>query len=180
MAGFALLRVAPLLSATSYITFTFCEDTFIRPLLHTAPSSASTELRQHANRIQPAFINSFTPRGLPFIFLTYPLSIATAAANLKQHDSPGVSFAGDAAPGARAAAAFYLAGLVFSVLHMPFGPTAMKWLKRVGEDKGIEGDAGADNTAGLVSWLRVNATRGILADFPSWVCYFAAFMCAMS
>lgn len=179
MAGLALLRVAPLLSATSYITFTFSEDTFIRPLVHTAPSAAVTELRRHANRILPAQ-STFVRRGLPFIFLSYPLSIATAAANLARQDNGSLSFAGDAAPRARAAAAFYTAGLVLSVLHFPFGPSAMACLKRVGEDKGVDGDPKADNTAAIVKWLKINAIRGLVADFPSWVCYFIAFLFVMS
>jgi hypothetical protein len=37
------------------------------------------------------------------------------------------------------AAAFYLAGLVFSVLHFPFGATAMTYLNRVERDEGIDG-----------------------------------------
>lgn len=180
MAGLALLRVAPLLSATSYITFTFSEDTFIRPLVHTHGSAAGIELRRHANRILPAH-NAFVRRGLPFIFLSYPISIATAAANLAGHgDGGSVSFAGDAAPRARAAAAFYAAGLVLSVLHFPFGPAAMACLKRVGEDEGVDDDPKADNTAAMVSWLKINAIRGMVADVPSWACYFIAFMLAMS
>ena len=177
MASLALLRVSPLLCATSYVTFTFSEDTFIRPLIHTAPSTTDTELRRHSNRILPSF-NRFTRRGLPFIFISYPLSIATAAANLRQL-GPSIILSGNGELRCRTAAMFYLAGLVFSALHFSFGPAAMACLKRVSQDKRIHGDFNADNTANLVSWLRINTVRGAVADLPSWLCYIIAFMLAM-
>ncbi|KAK4217475.1 hypothetical protein QBC37DRAFT_414589 [Rhypophila decipiens] len=179
MAGLALLRVAPLLSATSSVTFTLCEDTFIRPLVHTSPSASSAELRRHVNRMLPSH-GRWTRRGLFVIFITYPLSIATAAVNLARHDNGQVDFSGDASYNARVAAGFYLAGLVFSVIHFPFGPRAMGFLKRVREDSGSDDDPAQDNTASMSSWLRINAIRGVVADVPSWVCYFAAFLFAMA
>lgn len=86
----------------------------------------------------------------------------------------------DAAWNPRVAAGFYLAGLILSVLHMPFGPSAMRFLEAVREDKGAADDVTHDNTASMMSWLRINTIRGCVADFPSWVCYFAAFMFANS
>ncbi|KAJ3565668.1 hypothetical protein NPX13_g7420 [Xylaria arbuscula] len=177
MANLALLRVAPLLSATSYVTFTFCEDTFIRPLVHNEPSK--TELRKNANRVLPGFISRFTRRGLPFIFLSYPISIATAAANLA-NTQPSVTFDVNGSFQARAAAALYLAGLIFSVLHFPFGPTAMSYLNPVAAARGDEDDLQTDNTSKMTKWLKLNAIRGIAADLPSWASYFAAFLLAMS
>ncbi|KAI0202906.1 hypothetical protein F4808DRAFT_458613 [Astrocystis sublimbata] len=177
MASLSLLRVAPLLSATSYVTFTFCEDTFIRPLAHTKP--ADKDLRIHANRIFPGLIGRFTARGLPFIFLSYPISIATAAANLARAE-PGVTFDTNGSPQARAAAALYLAGLIFSVLHFPFGPTAMSYLDPVAAAKTEDDDPQTDNTSKIVTWLKLNTIRGLAADLPSWISYFAAFLLAMS
>ncbi|KUI71854.1 hypothetical protein VM1G_07485 [Cytospora mali] len=178
MAGLALLSVAPLLSATSSITFTLSEDTFIRPLMHTSPVETELERRHHTNRALPSLIG-FTRNGLAIIFTTYPLSIATAAANLARHDA-NVNISAHAATRPRVAAGFYLAGLIFSVLHFPFGPGAMRHLNHVKDDMGVEGDPGADNTASMVSWLRINSTRAFVADLPSWTCYFVAFMVAMS
>ena len=179
MAGLALLRVAPLLSATSSVTFTLSEDTFIRPLVHTSPSTSSAELRRHVNRMLPSH-SRWTRRGLAVIFITYPLSIATAAVNLARHDNGKVDLSRNASYNARVAAGFYLAGLIFSVLHFPFGPRAMGYLKRVGEDSGSDDDPEKDNTANVVSWLRINAIRGVVADVPSWVCYFAGFLFSMA
>jgi hypothetical protein len=31
-----------------------------------------------------------------------------------------------------------------------------------------------------VSWLRINLIRGVVADLPSWACYFVAFMFSMT
>ncbi|KAI3400057.1 hypothetical protein diail_4595 [Diaporthe ilicicola] len=178
MAGLALLSVAPLLSATGSIMFTISEDTFIRPLLRTSPSAAEMEARGHANRILPGLMD-FTRNGLAIIFTTYPISIATAAANLARHDG-AVALSAQAARNPRIAAGFYLAGLAFSVLHMPFGPAALRHLEAVRADKGTDGDAKADNTASMVSWLRINTIRACVADFPSWACYFVAFLFANS
>ncbi|KAK6075187.1 hypothetical protein SCUP234_07890 [Seiridium cupressi] len=173
----ALLRVMLLLAATSYVTFTFSEDTFVRPLMHTGPPAHSAELRHHTNRSLPALMH-FTRRGLPFIFISYLLAIATAAANLSRGDLPGVSFTENAGHNARTAATFYLAGLVFSVLH--FGPTAMGYLNRVQRNEGIEGDIKGDNTANMMTWLKINAMRALVADIPSWACYLLAFTFSMS
>lgn len=69
---------------------------------------------------------------------------------------------------------------MFSVLHMPFGLSAMRLLEAVCEDKGAADDVTRDNTASMLSWLRINTIRGCVADFPSWACYFMAFMFANS
>jgi hypothetical protein len=177
MAGLALLRVAPLLSATSSLTFTLSEDTFIRPLIHENSSTAATEARRHVNNILPSH-SRWTQRGLAIIFITYPLSIATAAANLARQDAH-VDISTGASYNARVTAGFYLAGLLFSVLHFPFGPSAMTYLKRVAKNTGKEGDAKMDNTASMVAWLRINLVRGVVADLPSWACYLVAFMSSM-
>jgi hypothetical protein len=178
MAGLALLRIAPFISATSSVTFTFAEDVFVRPLVHTAPSTREIELRGHANRILPAFVHGFFKRGIVLILVSYPLSFATAIANLSRSENGAVSFASDAPPLARAAAGFYLAGLFFSVMHFPFAFWAMPPLDMAKADGGKDDDPKKDNTAAIGTWLTVNAWRGALADFPSWICYFVAFMCA--
>ncbi|EPE27237.1 integral membrane protein [Glarea lozoyensis ATCC 20868] len=176
MAFHALLRVTPLLSATSSLTFAFCEDTFIRPLIHNGSSKTEKEARRRANSILPSH-GRWTQRGLVFIFITYPISIATAAANLARPDEHlGIST--EASDNARVARVFYLAGLCFSVLHFFFGHSSMACLKRVAENKGVEGDEKADNTASMILWLRINVIRGLVADLPSWICYLVAFMYA--
>lgn len=172
MSGLVLLRVAPLLAATSSVTFTWCEDFFIRPLI-----TNDTELRSHANRILPRH-GRWLWSGLAIVFTTYPLSIATAAANLA-HKNGSVDIHGVELR-QRIAGGFYLAGLIFSVLHFPWGHRAMHLLRTIRQDTNVEGDKAKDNTAIMATWLKLNALRGLSAEIPSWICYFVAFMVAMS
>ncbi|KAI1322675.1 hypothetical protein F5Y16DRAFT_30839 [Xylariaceae sp. FL0255] len=106
----------------------------------------------------------------------YPISIATAAANLAKRDSAVDLMGFDTRP--RVAAAFYLVGLVFSVLHFPFGKRAMYLLWTIRTDKNDDGDVQSDNSAMMAKWLRVNAIRGFVADFPGWAAYLVAFVVA--
>lgn len=157
----ALLRVAPLLGATSSMTFVFCEDFFIRPLVP-APDS---HLRSHANRVLPTHGRWLWP-GLGIVTGAWGLSIITAMKNLGQ--SP-----------AGAAEKWYRAGLIFSLLHFAWGYRALWLLWTIRNDGGDDEDHQKDNSAFMGAWLRVNAWRGIMADFPSWVCYLMAFMHAV-
>jgi hypothetical protein len=113
------------------------------------------------------------------LMISYNRQIATAAANLARHDG-AVQLSSDAAPNPRLAAGFYLAGLISSLLHMPFGPGAMRLLEEDREDKGAVDDVARDNMASVMSWVGINTIRGCVADFPSWACYFVAFMFANS
>ncbi|KAI1147409.1 hypothetical protein F4825DRAFT_150171 [Nemania diffusa] len=168
MSASAFLRAAPLLAATSSLTFTVCEDMFIRPLVTYQPG-----LRSHANRILPTH-GKWLWGGLSIVFSMYPISIATAAVNLATKDS-AVDITGPETR-QRVAAAFYLAGLVFSVLHFPFGKRAMYLLWTIRNDKNDDNNVKADNSAMMAAWLRVNAIRGLVADFPGWVCYLIAYV----
>ncbi|KAF2964425.1 hypothetical protein GQX73_g9128 [Xylaria multiplex] len=166
MSAIVFLRVAPLLAATSSLTFTICEDMFIRPLVTYRP-----DLRPHANRILPAH-GQWIWGGLSIIFSMYPISIATAAANLAARDDM-VDIMGFGTR-QRIAAGFYAAGLLFSVLHFPFGKRAMHLLWTIRNDKNNDDDIKGDNSALMAAWLRVNAVRGLVADFPGWACYLVA------
>ncbi|KAI0009065.1 hypothetical protein F4779DRAFT_618043 [Xylariaceae sp. FL0662B] len=146
-----LLRAAPLLASTSYVTFTVSEDIYTRPL-----GSFRPDLRPEANRLIPAYKDRWFPPGLAVIFTLYPLAISTAVANLS---APG---------GHQTARYLYAAGAVFSALHFAFGPRDLAILRRLGEK-----DRDEDNGAAMAQWVRMNCLRGLLADFPSWVCYLA-------
>ncbi|KUI64394.1 hypothetical protein VM1G_11191 [Cytospora mali] len=159
----ALLRVCPLLGATSSMTFVVCEDFFIRPL---APAPQS-DLRRHANRLLPAHGRWLWP-GLGVVGASWGLSIATAIANLR----PPV------AQGGGAADKWYRAGLCFSALHFAFGYRAMWLLWTIRKDGNDDEDEKKDNVAYMKAWLRVNFWRGLLADLPSWLCYLVAFILA--
>jgi hypothetical protein len=145
--------------------------------MHQDSSKTEKEARRYVNNILPSH-GRWTQRGLAFICITYPTSTATAAANLARPDKYAYISRG-ASYNARVAGGLYLAGLLFSVLHFVFGPSAMACLKRVADNKGVEGDERADNTASMISWSRTNLIRGLVADIPSWACYLVAFMYAM-
>ncbi|KAI1407190.1 hypothetical protein F5Y13DRAFT_175416 [Hypoxylon sp. FL1857] len=66
----------------------------------------------------------------------------------------------------------YAAAAIFSALHFAFGPRDMAIVKRISEkDK--------DNQMATADWVRMNFVRAVVADFPSWVCYFLGFMFAV-
>lgn len=159
-----LLRVCPLLGATSSMTFVVCEDFFIRPL---APAPHS-DLRPHANRLLPAHGRWLWP-GLGVVGVSWGLSIATAITNLT------LPVAG---PQGGVADKWYLAGLCFSASHFVFGYKAMWLLWTIRKDGNDDEDERKDNVSYMKAWLRMNIWRGVVADFPSWLCYFMAFMLA--
>ncbi|RYP28942.1 hypothetical protein DL767_006977 [Monosporascus sp. MG133] len=204
-----LLHAAPLLFATSSLTFTVCEDIFIRPLvelplpgLTTAAATSSfssgakegeeerkKKLRVHNNRVLPGH-GRWLRGGLGIVFSMYPLSIATAVANVN------IATATALPP---MAVKLYTVGAVFSALHMVFGPRAMSLLASIREDKNNVRSAAEtkakrglssgwlwwftetphyyeDNTAAMEAWLWLNAVRGAVTDFTQWACYLVAFV----
>ncbi|KAI2465481.1 hypothetical protein F4781DRAFT_22884 [Annulohypoxylon bovei var. microspora] len=165
-AGLILLRVAPLLASSSYITFTVSEDIYLRPFGAFRP-----DLRLQANRIIPAYKDRWFPPSLAVIFIMYPLGIGTAVANLvSRHGSLDIS--GASGSSQRIAGYFYAAGAIFGALHFAFGPHDLKILKRISEkDK--------NNEMAVADWVRMSLVRGLVADFPSWLCYFLGFMFAV-
>lgn len=166
-AGLMLLRVAPLLTSTSHLTYTISEDLYLRPF-----GSLRPDLRSEANRLIPAYRDRWFPRSLVVIFTLYPLGIAAAVANLVVEGSR-LDISGTSGTNHRIAGYLYAAGAFFAALHFAFGPRDLSILKRISEkDK--------DNEAAMADWVRMNLVRGLIADLPSWVCYFAGFMLAVS
>ncbi|KAI1490016.1 hypothetical protein F5X96DRAFT_670137 [Biscogniauxia mediterranea] len=170
-AGLALLRATPFLASTSALTFTISEDLFIRSLKTEDP-----ELRALINRVLPAHVKAWIPGAFSLIIGLYSLSISTAAANLGVRDIH-VDISG-ASRNQHLAAGFYLAGLVFNLVHFVFGRHAVTRLFSLRSDKGVNGDRDRDNSASLKAWVHINAIRGIVADLPAWICYFVAFIVA--
>lgn len=162
-----LLRVTPLLASTSYVMNTVAEDMFLRPW-----GNLRSDLRVEANRLIPAYKDRWHPPSLATVLALYPLGIATAVANLTVEGSR-LDISGASGANQRLAGYLYAAGAVFGALHFAFGPRDIIILKRISEkDK--------DNETSMGDWVRMNLVRGLVADFPSWVCYFAGFMVAMS
>ncbi|KAI1387019.1 uncharacterized protein F4822DRAFT_411896 [Hypoxylon trugodes] len=162
-----LLRAAPFLASTSYVTYTVAEDLYLRPFGNFRP-----DLREQANQIIPAYRDRWFPPSLAVIFTLYPLGIGTAITNLVIRKG-SLDLTGASGSNQRVAAGLYIAGAVFSALHFAFGPRDLAIVKRIDEkDK--------DNAKGMADWVSMNRIRGLVADFPSWLCYFAGFMYAMS
>ncbi|KAI1087827.1 hypothetical protein F5B19DRAFT_46669 [Rostrohypoxylon terebratum] len=107
------------------------------------------------------------------ILALYPLSIGTSMNNLLMGQGRSLDISGASGSNQRIAGYLYAAGAVFNALHFAFGPHDMAILKRINEkDK--------DNQATMADWVRMNRTRGLVADIPSWICYFVGFLFAMS
>lgn len=156
-----LLSVAPFLATTSSLTLTVCEDLFIRSLI---PKPSEPELRVHANRVLP-IQGRFIKPGAPFLASIYGLNIVTGVMNFgRSHGSEKL---------------FYAAGLCFTLLHFVWGQRALHLLSTVRNDQNIDGDENKDNVAAITEWVRLNAIRGVCADFPAWLCYFRAFLLSM-
>ena len=155
MAALLLLRLAPVLTTTAYLTFTCAEDLYFKPYL-------SPPLHKVSNDLLPLYINIWYTRGMILIFTLYGLTWATAIANLPVADllhASGPCFA------------LYLLGLVFSIGHMVWGPKAMALLNAI---KMRERN---DGSVELVrEWCRMNIIRGIVVDVPAWGCFLAAFL----
>ncbi|EJP61201.1 hypothetical protein HC256_009840 [Beauveria bassiana] len=153
-AAVSLLRIAPLLSTSAYLTFTAAEDLYFKPYLD--PSVAKA-----AEALLPAYIAIWYSRGMVLIFTIYPLTWCTAIANL-----PVDKLVQQSKP----AFILYILGLAFSLGHMLWGPRAMSLLNSIKEKKG------QGSTDIVRVWCRMNLTRGLLVDVPAWGCFLAAFL----
>ncbi|KAH9904828.1 hypothetical protein F4778DRAFT_47872 [Xylariomycetidae sp. FL2044] len=159
-----LLRAAPLLFSTSYVTFKYCEDTFLRPFGTSSPAS----LGVRANRLLPAYHRWWFPQALPAVVVTFSLASVTAVLNIT-----GEGRAVDTStPDGRVAAGFYVAGAVFSALHFAWGPYDLRILDRLDEGS-------RDNGAAMDEWWRMNRWRAVTTDIPGFISLFVAFMYAI-
>ncbi|KAI1776652.1 hypothetical protein F4818DRAFT_411322 [Hypoxylon cercidicola] len=195
-----LLRVLPVMVTSSTLTFTFCEDLFLRP--HTRLSGTA---RDHVNGVLPPYVKRWFPRGFAYVLVLYPATWALGIANLavrtvsmhpySQHSSTANLAA------ARASWGLYAAGLIFSMAHFAWGLKARGLMDTVagngsaavvhnansGKDgnNAISGnevsreealDGINDSIPTLRAWLRLNAIRGISVDVPAWACFFVGFL----
>ncbi|KAI4865187.1 hypothetical protein F4820DRAFT_421104 [Hypoxylon rubiginosum] len=170
-----LLRIAPLLSSTAAVSMTLCEDVFLRPFGAPHPT-----LRKPANRLLLAHVNAFKPYAMAMTATFYFSAIGTAVVNIKFRDGGlGLSGTSTAAP-RNLSAVFYLAGVVFNALHFAFAPRDLALLDIVADEDRVDADKGKDNCTAMASWVSLNVSRGLLADFPGFVCTFAGFLLSLS
>ncbi|KAF2136529.1 uncharacterized protein K452DRAFT_362462 [Aplosporella prunicola CBS 121167] len=210
-----LLRLSPLLTSTASLTFTFCEHLYLAPYLSlrpatTAPNSnpdhqaGGTSRGPDPNVLLPIYIDRWFRPAFSVILTLYPLTWATAIANLATTASSRKAGLSVSTP----SGALYLAGLALSAAHMLWGLRAKGLLDAIrsknnsdllvdGAAKRVvaetvtpeeEGDSrennhlvdGRDSVAVLAAWIQLNTWRGVLADLPAWVCFFVGFLLSES
>ncbi|KAE8313118.1 hypothetical protein BDV41DRAFT_577073 [Aspergillus transmontanensis] len=115
MAALVFLRVLPLLTTSSYLTFTIAEDLYFKPYLE--PSVVGV-----ADHLLPSYITVWYNRGMVLIFTIYLLTWCTAIASLPVAHLRHTSIA---------AFILYLIGLLFNIAHMLWGPHAMNLLNSI-------------------------------------------------
>ncbi|KAK2603641.1 hypothetical protein QQS21_004222 [Conoideocrella luteorostrata] len=153
-AALGLLRIAPLISTSAYLTFTIAEDLYFRPYLDQSVAKA-------AEALLPAYIAIWYTRGMVLIFTVYPLTWGTAIANLP---------VGKLVHQSKPAFVLYVLGLAFSLGHMLWGRRAMSLLNSIRENRG------QGSTDIVRVWCRMNLIRGLLVDVPAWGSFLAAFL----
>ncbi|KAI1420995.1 hypothetical protein F5Y12DRAFT_770330 [Xylaria sp. FL1777] len=163
-AGLMILRIAPLLASTACVTYTGAEDLYLRPF-----GDFRSDLRAEADLVIPAYKDRWFPPSLAVIFILYPLAIGTAVTNVFVDGNLEIPRELGADQGF--ASYFYLAGALFSALHFAFGPRDLAIIKRMNEKE-------KDNGKAMADWVRMNLVRGVMAEVPSWLCFFAAFITA--
>ncbi|KAI1733998.1 hypothetical protein F4680DRAFT_439709 [Xylaria scruposa] len=161
--GLMILRIAPLLASTACVTYTGAEDLYLRPFGNFRP-----DLRAEANRIIPEYKDRWFPPSLAVILTFYPLAICTGITNTLVKGNLNIPGKG---VDQQFASYFYLAGALFSAVHFAFGPRDLAILKRMNEKE-------KDNGKAMADWVRMNLVRGVVAEFPSWLCFFVGFIAA--
>ncbi|KAA8645744.1 uncharacterized protein ATNIH1004_007163 [Aspergillus tanneri] len=154
MAALVFLRILPLLTTSSCLTFAVASDLYFKPYL-------SSSVKDVADLSLPSYITEWYTWGMALIFIIYPLAWCTAIANLPVADLLHTSIA---------AFVLYLLGLVFSIGHMLWGPHAISLLNS------IKVQHGTGSTEIVRRWCRLNLIRGALADAPAWGCFLAGFL----
>ncbi|KAK6957178.1 hypothetical protein Daesc_002464 [Daldinia eschscholtzii] len=144
-----LLRVAPLVTSTASIVIAGDSDLFL---------SALISLKQHrtkVNEIGPRYFETFFWKGLPYIFLTYGLSVTCGLVNSYSRWH-AVSWK------------WYAAGSLLAFSHFAFVPKIM-WKVKDAIDAKEDPNGGATNA--LQGWLDVHHVRTALVDVPGWACF---------
>lgn len=164
-AGIILLRILPVLSTTSTLTFTFCEYLFLVPY-----TNYPNRLHGTVNEALPPYVSRWFPPAFRYILVMYTFTWGVAVANLAvQMD--GLSISGPSSGTNAAAWSLYLVGLVFSIGHMAWGPKAKGLMDAIGKE-----EQNKESISIMKKWLRLNTVRGFLADVPAWACFLAGFL----
>jgi hypothetical protein len=148
-----LLRVAPLLTSSFQIWFSFDQFFFLSTFLH-------PRVRQKANGILPSYFDCFFRPGVGIILSLYTSTIGFGIANVLTR-RPKTSH-------------LYAAGVAFAAAHFAFVPFVMDPVEALVEDRNK-----GQSTKDMQRWLSVHSVRSILVDFPGWACFLLATMNAL-
>lgn len=148
-----LFRVAPLVTASFSVCFSWDQQFFLQNFLH--PTT-----RSKIDGILPAYFDTFFRAGLPRILVLFTTSTALGIAN--------------AVTGKPNTSRFYVAGAVLSAAHYLFVPWVMYPIRAIVHDES-HGRSSED----LEKWLGVHTTRTLLVDVPAWACFFLAILGAV-
>lgn len=165
----SLLRATPALLSAAAVTMTLCEDVFFRPFGR--PQAA---LRPQANRLLSAHVVAFASRGMSMTAIFYFGGIGAGAANLRWRGGGdgGLVLSSPSSPPQDDGLApmFYLAGTVFNAMHFAFAPRDLALMDVITDESNVDAGKGKDNCTAMTNWVRMNVTRGLVADLPAFIC----------
>lgn len=150
-----LLRLAPLVTTTSSLTFAWDEHWYLSGFLR-------PEHRQHSEAMLPSYFRRFFEQGIYIIAGLNMLTIGTSIANLLLIDR-------DAPSHAPSGKCFYWAGLSFTIAHFIFAPLVAYPIRDIIEDR-----SQGKSTGILKRWLEIHHIRVLVVNLPGWASFLAA------
>ena len=163
----SLLRATPALFSAAAVTMTLCEDVFFRPF-----GKPQAALRPQANRLLNAHVVAFMSRAMSMTAVFYFGGIGAGAANLRWRGDRGLILSAPSSPPQDDGLApmFYLAGTVFNAMHFAFAPRDMGLMDVITDESKVDAGKEKDNCTAMANWVRMNVTRGLVADLPALIC----------
>lgn len=154
-----LLRVAPLLTSTSFLWFAHDEHVFFSALLH-------PKVQNKDDSIIPTYFRQLWNKNLGAILGLGLSTILTSAANLAVDGQQSGTVLNECSR------KLYRGGLVFAAVHFCFVPLIMWPVQNMIEDNRPKGESSKD----MERWLVIHRVRTLVADLPSWICLVGAVM----
>ena len=143
-----LLRVAPLITSSFTLWFSWDQFLFLNTFLH-------RRVLPKTNDFLPTYFDVWFPPGVAIILSFYPITIGLGIANAvtRHTETPH----------------FYTAGVCLAAFHFFFVPFIKPSIDAIRQDRNKGASAGD-----MRRWLNVHIARSLLADFPSWLLFLLA------
>ncbi|KAI0406771.1 hypothetical protein F4802DRAFT_595778 [Xylaria palmicola] len=148
-----VLRLVPLISSTASLWYAW--DQYEQITLFRKPES-----RVPANQILPHYFVSFFNRGLPRVIGLLAITASSCGAVLRYGPAAHLSDTG--------AYPWYIAGMLFAIAHVAWGPFVLVPVRAIGND------AREKNIVHLEDWLRLHVWRSLTVDIGAWICCLVA------